>query len=282
MKINHFRQYFGAILLLCLSFVANDFGQQPAVNKTVTEAQIKADIALVPCRNEDRLEAVKKLFQASDATDGDISIQKFKDIQNLVVTKKGNTDDIVVISAHYDKVKDGCGAIDNWTGIVIIANLYGTLRNVETEKTLLFVAFDKEELGLYGSEAMAKAIPKDKRDIYCSNINLDSFGFGYPQVLDNVSTSKMSEMVKAVAEEVKMPYAHASLAGAADADSSSFMSRGIPAATLHGLHNAWHRYLHSSKDVVANINPSSVFVAYQFTLRFLVKVDGSKCSVFRK
>ena len=76
--------------------------------------------------------------------------------------------------------------------------------------------------------------PKDKRDNYCSNINLDSFGFGYPQVLDNVSTSKMSEMVKAVADEVKMPDGHASLAGAVDADSSSIYVEGHS-----GGHHSW-------------------------------------------
>src|SRR5205823_1677856 len=138
----------------------------------------------------------------------------FKDIQNLVVTKKGKSDETIVVSAHYDKVRDGCGAIDNWTGIVIIANIYRSLRDVDMEKTVLFVAFDKEELGLFGSNAMVKAIPKDRRDFYCSNINLDSFGFTYPQVLDNASTPKMAEMVKMLAEELKMPYAHASLEGA--------------------------------------------------------------------
>ena len=160
MKINTISHKFGLILLLCLSPASTNFGQQPVPVKPVDEAQIKSNIALAPCKNDDRLEAVRQSFQASGATDADISIQKFKDIQNLVVTKKGKTDDIVVISVDYDKVKDGCGAIDNWTGIVIIANLYRTLKNVKTDKTLLFVAFDKEELGLYGSEAMAKAIPK--------------------------------------------------------------------------------------------------------------------------
>lgn len=269
-----------SLFILCLCFAKVAFAQQPAI-ELVTQDEISAEIGLAPCNNEDRLEAVRKLFQTSGATDADISIQKFRDIQNLVVTKKGKSDETIVISAHYDKVKDGCGAIDNWTGIVIIANIYRTLRHLDTEKTLLFVAFDKEELGLFGSQAMVRAIPKDKRQDYCSNINLDSFGFTYPQVLDNVSTQKMADMAKALADEVKMPYGHASLQGAADADSSSFKSAGIPAVTLHGLNNDWQKYLHSSKDIVKNINPSSVMVAYQFLLRFVAKVDASNCAIFR-
>src|SRR5438067_10694100 len=159
------------VFVLCLGLATISFAQI----KLVTDDEIKAEISLAPCTNEDRLDAVKKLFQASGATDDDISVQKYKGIQNLVVTKKGKSDETIVVSAHYDKVRYGCGAIDNWTGIVIIANIYRTLRNIETEKTLLFVAFDEEELGLFGSNAMVKAIPKDRREVYCSNINLDSF-----------------------------------------------------------------------------------------------------------
>jgi len=248
----------------------------------ITEDLIKEQVNAVPCKNEDRLEAVKKLFRDAGAADADMEVQKFKDVNNLVVTKKGKTADTVIISAHYDKVKEGCGAIDNWTGVVIISDLYRRMQGVETNKTYLFVAFDKEELGLLGSEAMAKAIPKEKRASYCSNINLDSFGFSYPQVLDNASSPMMTEMAKSVADEVKMPLNHASLEGIADADSSSFKSHDIPAITFHGLNNEWQKYLHSANDQVKNIKLSSVFVGYNFLLRYAVKIDGSDCGVFRK
>jgi Zn-dependent M28 family amino/carboxypeptidase len=248
----------------------------------ITEDLMKEQVNGAPCKNEDRLEAAKKLFRDAGATDVDMEVQKFRDVNNLVVTKKGKTADTVVISAHYDKVKDGCGAIDNWTGVVIISDLYRRMRGVETSKTYLFVAFDKEELGLLGSEAMSKAIPKENRANYCSNVNLDSFGFSYPQVLDNASSPKMTEMAKSVADEVKMPFTHTSLEGVADADSSSFKSRDIPAVTFHGLNKDWQKYLHSSNDLVKNINISSVFVGYNFLLRYVVKIDGNDCGIFRK
>jgi len=248
----------------------------------ITEDLIKEQVNAVPCKNEDRLEAAKKLFRDAGATDADIEVQKLKDVNNLVVTKKGKTADTVIVSAHYDKVKEGCGAIDNWTGVVIISDLYRRMRGAETNKTYLFVAFDKEELGLLGSDAMAKAIPKENRASYCSNINLNSFGFSYPQALDNTSSQKMTELAKSVADEVKMPFTHASLAGVADADSSSFKSRDIPAITFHGLNGEWQKYLHSANDQVKNIKLSSVFVGYNFLLRFVVKIDGSDCGVFRK
>lgn len=269
------------ILIVVFFLVIQSTAQQQSV-KLSTEDDIKNEIALTPCKNSERLEAAKKLFQQMGASDSDISIEKLKDVQNLVVTKKGKTNEIVIIGAHYDKVSDGCGAIDNWTGIVIIANLYRTLRGYSTNKTYLFVAFDKEESGLLGSNAMAKAIPKEHRANYCSMVNLDSFGFGYPQVLDNVSNKKMTDLAKDLAKELEMPFSHASLAGSTDADSSSFNAKDIPAVTFHGLSDKWQEYLHSSKDKVENINSSSVYVGYRFLLQFAVKLDASGCEIFRE
>jgi len=265
--------------IFCLSSFS--FAQQANV-KVSTEAEIKENLQLVPCKNEERLEAVQKLFQAMGATDADISIEKFKDIQNLVVTKKGKSDEIIVVGAHYDKVKAGCGAIDNWTGIVIIANLYRSIRSVPTDKTLLFVAFDREEDRLFGSDSMAKAIPKEKRVNYCSMVNIDSFGFSYPQILDNVSSPKMLKLAEEIAGETKISLAHASLEGIADADSSSFLKKDIPAVTFHGLSNNWQKFLHSSNDKIENINIASVFIGYRFLLRYLLKVEGKGCGEFRK
>jgi hypothetical protein len=66
------------------------------------------------------------------------------------------------VGAHYDKVSDGCGAGDNWFGVVAVAYIYRTLKDIPLKKTLVFVAFEKEEKGLVGSRAMAEAIDKEQ------------------------------------------------------------------------------------------------------------------------
>ncbi len=266
------------IFVLCLTA----FFQQTQKPKIATENDIKADLELVPCKTDERLEAVKKLFVKMGAAAEDLSVEKFKDVENLVVTKKGKSNETIIIGAHYDKTIEGCGAIDNWTGIVIIANLYRTMKDLNTEKTYKFVAFDKEEKYLIGSTAMAKAISKDGGGNYCAMVNLDSFGFGYPQILDNASSEKLSDLAKDLAKELEMPFSHASLLGSADADSSSFKRIDIPAITLHGLSNDWKNYLHTSKDKLKNVNSNSVFIGYQFVLRYLMKIDSSPCNAFRK
>ena len=270
------------LTILLIAAFSSAVAAQKAAPVLATENDLKEDLKLVPCKNSERLEAVKKFFQKMGAAENEISAEKIKGIQNVLVTKKGETDEIVIVGAHYDKVSEGCGAIDNWTGIVIIGNIYRTLRNFATHKTYIFVAFDREETGLEGSAAMAKSIPKENRLSYCSMVNLDSFGFGYPQVLVNASNSKMTAAAKALADELKMPFSTASLAGVADADSTSFNNKDIPAITFHGLSNEWPKYLHSSKDQLENINSGSVRIGYAFVIEYIKKIDPGSCGIFRK
>ena len=83
-----------------------------------------------------------------------------------------------------DKVNTGCGALDNWTGIVALAHVFRALRSVPLKKTILFVGFGKEEEGLVGSHAMVDAIKKDGVSEYCAMINIDSLGLAVPQVME--------------------------------------------------------------------------------------------------
>ena len=249
--------------------------------KISTKEEIAEDVTASPCKNKDRFEAAKALFKKMGATDDEISVDSKGDLRDLVVTKKGKTDNVVIVGAHYDKVSDGCGAIDNWTGITIIAHIYRTMKDSTTNFTYRFVAFDSEESGLLGSAFMSKAIPKEKRDSVCSMVNFDSFGFTYPRAFREGSSSKMIAEAKSIAADVKMPFQDVSIPNAG-ADSMSFLEKGIPAITFDGLDDSWPKYLHTSNDKVENIKMDSVFVGYNFGLRFVATIDSKDCGVFRK
>lgn len=249
--------------------------------KVATENEITEDVKAVVCKNDDRLASVKKLFSKMGATDEEIKIEKIKDVENLVVVKKGKTNETVVIGAHYDKTSDGCGVIDNWTGIVIVANIYRTMRDLDTQKTYVFAAFGKEEIGLLGSKEMSRAIPKEKRAEYCAMVNFDTFGLAYPQVMTNISDEKLTNLAKETSDEMKLPFSKAAIEGASS-DSESFRSQKIPAISIHGMNDKWQQYLHSSKDKVENVNMKSVYIGYRYGLNYLVKIEAKGCVDFRK
>jgi Zn-dependent M28 family amino/carboxypeptidase len=275
MKISSIATFaFIAVALLTSSSWA-----QQSTQRISTEDEIKEDLN-GPCKNSERVEAVKKLFIKMGAPAEAIKSEKTNGNQNVVYTKKGKSEEIVVVGAHLDKVSDGCGIIDNWSGIVILAHLIRTLSSIETQKTYIFAAFDREEEGLKGSAAMAKAIPKEARAGYCSMVNLDSFGLGYPVVLDNASSSKMTKFAKELGAELKVSVTPLNIPGA-NSDSSSFNDKDIPAITLSALSAKWPQYLHSPNDKLESVIPGSVRVGYHFAREYIARIDAGACNMFR-
>ena len=252
-----------------------------APSKLSSPEDIEKEFATVPCEDKDRLAAVKALFEKAGAPADAIRIDTYDDVENLVVVKPGESAEKIVIGAHYDKTADGCGAIDNWTGQVAISHLYRTVRDVRFRKTLVFVAFGREEKGLVGSRAMTRAIPEDKRAEYCAMINIDSLGLGPPQVADNMSSKKLAQFTGALAKEMEIPFAHASI-GRADSDSSAFVAKKIPAVTIHGLNDDWREILHSGHDQPAKVNPGSVYQGYRLALGMVVRLDQAHCDAYRQ
>lgn len=240
---------------------------------------LKKDVAMAECDDDNRLESVKKLFKDKGAADGEIVVQDFDSVENVVLTIKGG-EETVVIGAHFDKVKDGCGVVDNWSGVVLVANLYSAVKKYPGKKTFKFVAFGKEEKGLVGSGKMAKAIPKEERDRYCAMINFDSFGMYYPQVLNNVSDKKLKELARQSAEELKIPYSDASIDWAS-ADSASFQKADIPAITLHGLGQGFEKIIHGPNDKIEKLQINSLFHGYRMGLSLMSKIDGAPCDAYR-
>jgi Zn-dependent M28 family amino/carboxypeptidase len=277
MTLNNLRRI--VFLVLALAAAGSAYGQGSAF--LATEAQIKADLETVPCKDKDRLEAVKALFAGAGAAETDIELKEYDNVTNLVVTKKGKGEGTVIVGAHYDKTADGCGALDNWSGIVILARLYNSIRSFDTQKTFVFVAFGKEEKGLIGSEAMAKEIAKPDRANYCAMVNFDSFGLAYPQSLRNISDKTLEAVAESVSEEMKIPFTSAGIENASS-DSASFRKRDIPAITLHGLNNDWQKYLHSSADTIKSVNSQSVYIGYRHGLVVLSKIENQPCDAFRK
>ena len=242
--------------------------------------QIKAEFDSVPCRDQDRLNAVKALFEKMGATPSEISIEKYKNVENVVIHKQGASPEIIVIGAHYDKVPEGCGAVDNWTGIVTLAHLYKSLRNATLQKTIVFVAFGKEEPGLLGSRAMVGTINKDQVVQYCEMINFDSLGLAGLQAADNLSSKKLASFAGEVAEDLRFAFSHSSIEGAG-ADSNSFIGKKIPSVTIHGLSTDWRNILHSRKDQPSRVNSVSVYLGYRLGLAMVSRLDKSLCGEYR-
>ena len=246
-----------------------------------TVEEFREAFASVPCKNQERLPAVKALFLKMGAPEADITIEKIKDVENIVLRKEGETNEKIIIGAHYDLAGDGsCGAADNWTGIVAIAHIYKSLKDVKLKKTLLFVGFGKEELGLIGSKAMAKQINKEEVLQYCAMINVDGVGLATPQSLTNVSSKKLTELAGALAKKIEVPFEPLTLNNASS-DSASFKDKKIPAISIVGMTLDWPKIYHTKNDQVARVNPNYVYFSYRLALLLVSTINDNECGAYR-
>lgn len=244
--------------------------------------EVEASVKSVPCPQNERLDGVRRLFKEAGATDDEVQIENFdKDkISNVVVRKKGTTDETIVIGAHYDRTNLGCGVVDNWTGVAIVSHIYKTLRPLVTRKSYVFVAFDREEDGLQGSRQMAKAMEKPAIEQTCAMVNFDSFGMAAPMALKNASSPKLLKLAGDLATESKFRFLAVDIEGASS-DSASFRDRKIPAITLSGLAGNWQQVLHTSDDKLSKVNMDSVYMGYRFGLAYLAELDSLPCQDHR-
>jgi Iap family predicted aminopeptidase len=266
------------LLALCAAAPA----QQPASPSPLisTADEIAEDFTHVPCGNKERLSGAQTLLEKMKAPSSSISVEKLPGVDNVVVAQAGASRETIVIGAHYDLADLGCGAVDNWTGVVAVAHLYRTINTLMKHKTVLFVAFGNEERGLIGSKAMLNALPKDRLSDFCAMINIDSFGLATPFALKGSSSPKLMTLADEVSKTMNIPFTTIRISGA-DSDSSSFIAKGIPAVTLSGLMGDWRSILHTTADQASKVNPTSVYIGYRLALSMWDRIDRAPCDSFR-
>lgn len=158
---------------------------------------------------------------------------------NVVATKRGaaRPEEIVVVGAHYDSVPGSPGANDNASGVAVVLEVARVLAGASTPRTIQFVLFAAEELGLFGSAAFAE----ERRRGVVAMVNLDMVGWGSDLMVGN-SPGRDETLVNATLEVARTLGIPASRFRMAGSDHASFERVGIPAVFLHrGVDPHYHR-----------------------------------------
>ncbi|MFC2161411.1 M28 family metallopeptidase [Acidobacteriota bacterium] len=87
------------------------------------------------------------------------------------------SNEYVVIGAHYDTARNCPGANDNGTGVVAVMTLAKTLIQLATRsKNLIIVLFDQEERGMQGSRQFAQKLMDEKMNVHSVH-TIDQMGW---------------------------------------------------------------------------------------------------------
>lgn len=156
---------------------------------------------------------------------------------NFIAEKKGSRDPqkILILSSHIDSVGNK-GANDNGTGTIGLLAVSKVLASLDLGLTIRILGFDREEVGLRGSDAYVASIAGKEEII--GNINFEMMGVnarndGAFHVIDCRRSESLflSEAIKSSILERNLPLSIVT-ACTNRSDHASFWRRNIPAVVI--------------------------------------------------
>lgn len=115
----------------------------------------------------------------------DVTSQSFDagahEVRNLIVERRGTSDEIVIIGAHYDTAPGTPGADDNGSGVAVALSLADFFAKTDSTRTIRFIFFTNEEPPFFnmpqmGSEVAAKASRATNENIVAM-LSLETMGY---------------------------------------------------------------------------------------------------------
>jgi hypothetical protein len=184
--------------------------------------------------------------------------------RNVIADLPGRGDGHVLVSAHFDSVWRGPGAIDNATGVEGVRRVAEALSHRELARGVRFVAFAAEEIKLAGSRYYVdEAVLREQLAEVRGVVNLDCIGHGEKLEVLASPEHLLGRAIEA-ARQLGLLDRYELETGPATGgvDSHWFAERNVPAVTiLHFPYDEYHLPAESPELVDAALMDDAVRLA---------------------
>lgn len=189
---------------------------------------------------------------------------------NVIGIKRGTRTprEVVVIGGHRDSVHVSPGANDNASGIAALLEAARLLAGVPTERTIHFVGFGAEELGLIGSRFYAEHPPGS----IVGMINMDMVGRGPLQVGNSSDDTALVDLAEQVAQRLGIAVGRFRLRGQGGSDHASFERIGVPTVFIHTGDDP---AIHTPNDTLDRVDPALLAQAAALAAHVALQVAGA-------
>jgi len=246
------------------------------------------------CVNQTCESSFFQFFRVSPMMTHSLDVAIDDKAQNVAAILPGSDsvlrNEYVVVGAHYDHLGRSTtfsraastyhfvhpGADDNASGTAVVLELARRFRELPTRRSILFVNFSAEELGLIGSQVFVRQLPVP-RDSIVTMVNLDMVG----RLRDDnllFFSGQDHDRFHTIVDSVEhlsplLLFHHRWLSGSREvSDQASFAAIHIP---VLGLFTDYHPDYHEPGDTVERINFPGLEKIVDFTERFVRAVaDG--------
>jgi aminopeptidase YwaD len=176
--------------------------------------------------------------------------------RNGIGLKRGKTAEEIIVCGHIDSWFSE-GAVDNGSGIAMIVELARLTRAYNLARSVRFVTFGSEELGLHGSKAYARA-HEDLSNVVCV-LNLDCSAVREGTL--TVTTNENDRFRGFMADMKKQLHTDFYLYDEITrySDHYSFRQKGVPCAALLSRSPSY-AFAHTDYDSLDKVSPESFTV----------------------
>lgn len=205
--------------------------------------------------------------------------------KNLIAYIPGKSDNVIVISAHYDHIgviKNEIynGADDNASGVAALLQFAKYFEKNKPNNTLIFALFDAEEMGLQGAKAFVANPPVALEKIKL-NINMDMISHNDKSELYVAGTFKYPELKSyliTTSPNIKLLTGHDDPKLGHDdwtnqSDQGAFNAKNIP-FLYFGVED--HKDYHKATDEYQNINKTFFVDAANAIQEVIVNIDKQR------
>lgn len=239
---------------------------------------ILLEVLTPPRNNAHRRMKLLNLLKAGGCSADEISmipVRTVRDGQENVLLKLAGTvasGKSIIIACHTDFIGNGAGAVDNWSGAVMLAALHRYFRKEPLKHRLVFVAFASEEHGSHGSRQFVNRMSRKERSDIRAVVNLECLGVDAPRTWVNHSSDQLEDLFFQAAKELKTKVFRQVLFDYSS-DAASFEKVGIPSVTIHSIAPASLKILNSPDDNPEVINMLRYSECYRLLVRYIKMID---------
>jgi Zn-dependent M28 family amino/carboxypeptidase len=237
------------------------------VSHDVVESRLKKYAG----NNQQREISLKKIFAGAGCEGKNLSEQVVKHSKspNIICVLPGSADKVIIVGAHFDRVSEGDGVVDNWSGASLLPSLYEAVKSEPRKHTYIFIGFTDEEKGLIGSHFYAQQMTKEQVAATDAMVNLDTLGLASTEVWASHSDKRLTSALAYIAKVMTIPISGVNVERVGTTDSEEFAQRKIPSITVHTLTQETLDVLHSSKDKLSTMRLDDYYQTYRLLAAYL-------------
>jgi hypothetical protein len=245
--------------------------------KPVAREVVEARLRKYSGDNTRREATLKQMFAEAGCDAQHISEQLVKGskLPNLICFLPGDSGRVIIVGAHFDRVSEGDGVVDNWSGASLLPSLYEAVRIEPHKHTYIFIGFTDEEKGEVGSRFYVQQMSTEQVAATEAMVNMDTLGLAPAEIWASHSDRRLNGALGYVAKQLSIPVTGVNVDQIGSTDSEQFAARGIPSITIHSLtQETWNAHiLHTSKDKFSAIRLDDYYQTYCLLAAYIAFLD---------